>query len=146
MFKFSDLTITSQLIDGQFPNYNAIFDNKWETECIIDKDLLIKNVKQVSAIDIEKKGSIHFEINSNKCYLSVDIAEGQKSSVCIDCVCSTTSMVFNVSAKYLLDSLNSLSGNNIKIEYIKPDSPIKFTGDNENHIEIVMPIKQNANE
>ncbi|MEK7496222.1 MAG: DNA polymerase III subunit beta [Patescibacteria group bacterium] len=141
--KTENLEIVSRLINGNFPDYQQIIPENFETEIILEKEQLINALKLTGAFTdrlneiktIIKEGAKNIEIQSsnqaigeNK-YLIPAKINGQSLEI-----------VFNW--RFLLDGIRGLDSENVFIGFNGDNKPalLKSPGD-ASHFYILMPIK-----
>ena len=143
--KMENLEIISRLINGDFPNYQSIVPENFETEIILEKEQLINSLKLTSAFTdklneikiILKEGAKNIEVCSSSQalgenqYLIPAKIKGQPLEI-----------VFNW--RFLLDGIKNLDSENIFIGFNGNNKPtqIKSPGDI-SCFYVLMPIKNN---
>ncbi len=146
LFNFGNANIISRLIEGKYPDYKQIIPNDFKTVIQIDKNEIIKAIKvtslfsNISNNSIELKlmaGSKNLEINSetndlgsNNTKIAVEI-EGNNKDI---------NMAYNY--KFLIDGLNSISGDKVILKINDDNSPMVLTSDvDKDYTYIIMPTR-----
>lgn len=147
-FKLGGIEFTSRLIEGEFPNWQKIIPNEFNTKVKINKDEFIKLVK-VASIFAKDSGNIiklKFESKGNKQgSLSVTAASSQVGSGdarCeVDMIGSGGEIAFNY--RYLLEILGVINDEEVNFEMNESLNPGKITGQNPKgtFFHIVMPVR-----
>ncbi len=69
-FRFGDVTLTTKLIDGAFPDYNRVIPLHNDKRLVVDKDQFQRAVDRVSTISSERGRAIKLSIADNRMMLS----------------------------------------------------------------------------
>jgi len=145
LFKIGATELVSRLIEGQYPDYKQIIPGNSKTTAIINKNELIKAVK-ASAL-FSKTGindvSLDFPGGKNQTVLTAESGQTGESVVEINSSVVGDDNGVVVNYRYLLDGLNSIDSENIKIEMIDNNTPCILKPEkDDDQIYIIMPIKQ----
>lgn len=145
LFTVDGTELVSRLIEGQYPDYKQIIPTSNKTTAIINRAELVRAIK-TSAI-FSKTG-----IND----INLDFPEGKGEVVISSASGSTGENIVNIEAEvkgedngaivnyqYLLDGLNNMDEESVKIEVIDNNTPVMIKPTREkDYLYIVMPIKQ----
>ena len=135
--------IIVRLMNGDFPVYMNIIKliNK-EHNIKIDKNQFVESLKRTSIFTDDTFNSIKLDINNNKIILSsnnMDIGNA-KDEIRVDYKGEDISLGFN--CRYLIDTLNTIYGNEINAFITSDQSPCMITSDeDEGFLSIIMPMK-----
>lgn len=135
-------TIKTRLIEGKFPNCDPIIPKDNELCVIVDRERLMSSLKIVSLISSEKLKPVKMTITSDKLVLESEKAEYGEVSDEIGVEYSGEEFQIGFNAKYLLDVLNVLNGELIRLELKNSMSPcvIKDPAD-ESFLSVIMPLR-----
>lgn len=139
-FKFGNIEMVSNLIDGQFPNYEIIFPKKSEAKVLANRKELLEALNRVSLLSSEKY-SVKFEFQkSGKLIMtSKDPEVGDAREVMeVGYEGEAISILFN--AGYVWDVLNAMESEMIGIALVNGQSPGVFKETNFSCV--VMPMKE----
>ncbi|TAL24200.1 MAG: DNA polymerase III subunit beta [Nitrospirae bacterium] len=142
MFKIEDVQFLTRLIEGTYPNYEQVIPSGNEKKIAINKEEFIKALRRVSVMSREKSNAIKADFSDGSLSVSAsnpDLGEA-KDEVKVEYKGEPLSMGFN--AKYLLDALNAMSGDNIVFELQDPLSPtlLKEQG-SDSYKCVIMPMR-----
>ncbi|PID33178.1 DNA polymerase III subunit beta [Candidatus Saccharibacteria bacterium] len=143
-FKYSDVEIISKLIDGKFPDYQQLIPAKSETEATLEKSDFSRITKIASLFARESGGGITLTASKEKNNISIhSIASelGENDSEAEAKVTSDGQITLN--SRYLVDALNAIDGDKVKIAFSGKLSPsvISQDGDGSDYTHIIMPMK-----
>ncbi len=143
-FKVKNKTLISRIIEGKFPNYEAVIPKDNPNIFLVSRDEIIDAIKRVALLSTERSRGIKFFIEENQLRLfssNPEIGEA-KDKVYIDYSGQELEIGFN--SQYLLDFLNTAKSDKIRFELkdensaalVKPevDDDIKY-------IYVLMPMK-----
>ena len=141
-FRLGELEITSKLIDGTFLDYRQLFPKNNEIEVEDDRDELLRIVKMAALFARESNRVIACVADSEKKTFSVssianEIGENESK---IDADVKTSGSV-KLDSRFLMDALNAIGGDKVKISFSTTMSPVLITSDNnKNYRHFVMPL------
>jgi len=135
--------IIVRLMNGDFPDYRNIINviNK-ENSLKIDKSEFLESLKRTSIFTDDTFNSVQLDVKKNKIVLSsnnMDIGNA-KDEIKIDYKGENISLGFN--CRYLIDTLNTIYGDEIKAFISSDQSPCLITSDDDpGFLSIIMPMK-----
>ena len=109
-FAFSSITLTTKLIDGNFPDYNRVIPAETNTNIMLDTSVIKPALQRVSILANEKFKGVRIDIKKDKITISSENPEQEQAveEIDIDDSGADLSMGFNVS--YLIDAVNACKG------------------------------------
>jgi DNA polymerase III subunit beta len=143
-FNIGPTELISRLIEGQFPDYRQVIPLNIKTETIVDRNELTRATKAASLFSQNSINDISLEA-TKKNKLIIQAFSGQVGENTTDLDSQNkgenNSLVLNY--RYLLEGLNNIEGENIRLEMVDKDSPCILRPEKEdNYLYIIMPIKQ----
>jgi len=143
LFDLGDTQVISRLIDGQYPDYQSIIPNKFETEIIVDKAQLINNIK-IAGLFSEKNSNINFSIKPDKSIIEIsakssDIGENKSQ---LEAKIKGKKLDIVLNSNYFLDGLNNMFSDKVVIELNANNKPVivRAFGDI-SYTYVIMPIR-----
>src|SRR3989339_163079 len=145
MFKIGNTEMMSRLIEGQYPDYKQIIPNGTETTVIVDRNELIRAIKAASIFS--KAGindvNLDFPLGKNKMVISSTSSQMGDNITNLDAQVSGKDNGVTVNFRYLIDGLNNINSENIKLEIINNNTPCILKAENDyTYFYIIMPIKK----
>lgn len=147
-FIFSNYRMVCRLIEGRYPNYNAVIPQSSPYKLIVDRQLLIAALRRVSFFASQSTNLVKLQILPNQIKISardIDFSTAADESV----VCQYDSEPINIGfkASLLIDTLNNLSSNEVCLELTDASragviTPLDQTA-GEEHLTILMPMLLN---
>jgi len=140
-FVLDDIEIVSQVLSGNFPDYQKIMPKEFETEIKVAKDELCQAVRAAHIFARDNSSMIRWQIGEGKLViLSSSPERGEcRVEVNIEQEGDDLEIIFN--AKYILDYLSIVAGNNLHIGLGGKLSPAQISDlKHDSGKYIVMPI------
>lgn len=142
-FRMGEIEIISKYIDGSFPDYRKIIPEKSEVEFLVSRNEILRVTKLAALFAREVGGSIILETSAEKGVLTVSSVAnefGENNSEIEVKVEKDMKVILN--SRFLLDALNSLDDEKVKIGITGNLMPVKLMNEkNSDYVHIVMPLK-----
>ena len=149
IFSFSDFTLICRLIDGKYPNYDAVIPKENPNVLEIDRTLLLQATKRASIFSSKSTHQVKLEIKGNSLKISAeDLDYNNKSEEILHCSYNGEDITIGFNSRFINEMLNNLSSELIRIELSSPNragliSPVSNNTDKEDIVMLVMPIMLN---
>ncbi len=140
--KLSDIIFTSKLIDGKFPDYNRVIPLDLNQQLIINKDKLKETLQRISILCNEKYRGIRLTLENNTLNIQANNPhqEEAEEEIIVDFDQTKIDIGFNVI--YLIDVLNVIDTENVKIHLKDANSSCVLSNDdNDDFKYVVMPMR-----
>ncbi|MEM9568230.1 MAG: DNA polymerase III subunit beta [Cyanobacteria bacterium P01_E01_bin.34] len=113
-----DITITSRLLDGQYPNYGQLMPTQFERHMTVERRELISALERMAVFAEQKNNILKFKLSADEQTLEIeaeapDVGGGQES-IAIQFSGDNLEIAFNV--KYLLDALKVFDTPEVKLK------------------------------
>ena len=140
--KTDNLSFSSKLIDGKYPDYDKVFPTGNPLPLEIDKETLQAALSRASVLSNEKYRGVRFQLSANKLKLTANNPEQESAEEELNVDYSGTDLEVGFNIGYLLDVLNSIEGNSVNFEFYGEDSSciIKEKG-SEDDVYVIMPMR-----
>ena len=141
-FEIGDVTLTSKLIDGTFPDYGRVIPQNNDKELRVSNAEFISAVDRVSTIASDRGRAVKLAIAGKKLTLSVNNPEGGSATeeVAIDYKSTPIEIGFN--ARYLLEIASQLESDTAQFKLADSGSPtIVRDGNDANALYVLMPMR-----
>lgn len=146
-----DITITSRLLLGQYPNYRQLIPNQFARTIAVNRADLLGALQRISVVasqckkDKEGRGkTVKIEAEANSLTISafgINAEEGREE---IECQLTGDPISFAGEAIYLIDALKANNSSEYRIQCNTPLSPIVFStlsSSGESVQSLMMPIQ-----
>ena len=144
LFKFGDVEVVTQLIQGNFPDYERLIPSEKGTTCRVNREDLLQATNAASVFARDGSGIIRMvsddsEDGSVRIMSQAEELGSNESRVKASIEGEETRIAFN--SKFLNEILGVLDGDEVEIETISPSSPGVFrSAANSGYIHIIMPM------
>lgn len=138
-----DTTINSRLIEGKFIDYKQLIPTNTQIEATVSQPELLRITKISELFARDSAGSITIDINSNKSTLSVHsiTSEIGDNTAEVEAITKGEGLI-TLNSKFLLDAINQIDSNEIKLQFNGKLAPVLITTDNDStYKHIIMPVK-----
>ena len=149
IFSFSTFTMICRLIDGKFPNYEAVIPKENPNVLEIDRLQLLNSTKRASIFSSKTTNQVKFEIKGNLLKISAeDLDFNNKAEETLECNYNGDNIAIGFNSRFIIEMLNNLSSELIQIELSSPNragliSPLHEKDGDEEVTMLVMPIMLN---
>ena len=147
-FKFANINLICRLIDERYPDYEAVIPQNNPNKLTLDRALFLNCLKRVVIFANKTTHQVRLKITGAELNISSeDIDFANEAHERISCQFDGEDMEIGFNAKFLIEMLNNLSGEEITIEMSTPNrAGILFPSikdDNEDILMLVMPVMLN---
>ena len=147
LFHLSSIDLVSQLIDGKFPDVNAIMPKRHETRSVMDTAALLKACKAASVFARENSYIARVEVipggelAPGHVTVQATSAESGDNAGELDAAVEGAPIEIAFNVKYLIDVLNVAGTTQVSLETTSPSSPglIRPIGDDA-FTHVIMPM------
>lgn len=140
-FSLEEVTLTSKLIDGTYPDYERVIPTENDKSLEIDVKSLAAAVDRVSVV-AERTRAIKMITGANHVSITTSSPELGSAQEEIEAVYSGEVLEIGYNFRYLLDILAEITGETVKISFADASSPsvIHDTSDN-SAVFVLMPMR-----
>ena len=148
-FLFDDTQLTCRLIDGKYPNYEAVIPKDNPNVLTIDRNLFLTTIKRVSIFSNKTTHQVRLKLAGAELHVSAeDIDYSNRAEERLSCAYQGTDMQIGFNARFLVEMLNNLEAKEIQFEMSMPNragiiTPMDGVDENEQVTMLVMPVMLN---
>lgn len=133
---------TSKLVDGRFPDYRRVLPKGGDKVVIASRHQLKQALLRASILSNEKFRGVRVQLEQNLIKITANNPEQEEAEEILDIEYDNTPLEIGFNVSYLLDVLNNLPSDDVRITLIDGNSSALI----ENHIEedsmyVVMPMR-----
>ena len=149
LFTFNNITIICRLIDGKYPNYEAVIPKENPNKLTIETASLLSSIKRVSIYANKTTHQIRLKIAGSELQItSEDLDFANKAEERLSCQYEGTDMEIGFNSKFVIDMLNNIGAEQISLEMSAPNRagiilPLDGLEEGENTLMLVMPVMLN---
>jgi len=143
LFDLGDTHLISRLIEGNYPDYEAIIPKSFETRCYLSKNSLEEAVKLSSCFS-SRLNEVALKTNSSHSYLEVFSNNNEvgdhRAKIDSEIKGEDINIIFNW--RYLLDGLKNINNDEVILEFNGDQKPAAIKpAQNNDFFYILMPIR-----
>ena len=112
-----EISMTSKLIDGRFPDYESVIPLNMENQFSADKELLKKALQRVAILSNEQYRGVKLKISPDRLELIGHNPEQEQAEEIIPVNTEIDSIETAFNVNYLLDATNAIEGDNIQFSF-----------------------------
>jgi DNA polymerase III subunit beta len=146
-FSFSNFNLICRLIDGKYPNYEAVIPTDNPNKMTIDRNLFLNAIRRISIYSNKTTHQVKLRIAGSELTLSAeDIDFNNEANENLSCEYEGTDMEIAFNARFLSDMLSNMTTEAVHMELSLPNragilTPDNVNGDsNEDVLMLVMPV------
>jgi len=149
LFSFNNSTIICRLIDGKYPNYDAVIPKENPNKLTIGTAMLLSSIKRVSIYANKTTHQIRLKIAGSELQItSEDLDFANKAEERLSCLYEGTDMEIGFNSKFVIDMLSNIGAEQISLEMSAPNRagiilPLDGMEEGENTLMLVMPVMLN---
>ncbi len=149
LFSFNNITVICRLIDGKYPNYDAVIPKENPNKLTIETSLLLSSIKRVSIYANKTTHQIRLKIAGSDLQItSEDLDFANKAEERLSCQYEGTDMEIGFNSKFVIDMLNNIGAEKISLEMSEPNRagiilPLDGMEEGEDTLMLVMPVMLN---
>ena len=140
----------SRLIDGRYPNYEAVIPVDNPNKLTISRTALLNSVRRVSIFSNKTTHQVRLKIAGSELQISAeDLDFANEANERLSCQFDGEDMEIGFNARFLSEMLSNLDSENVTVEMSAPNrAGILFPTEKENASEeilmLVMPVMLNS--
>ncbi|MGC8865583.1 MAG: DNA polymerase III subunit beta [Bacteroidales bacterium] len=120
-YTFDNIVLTCRLIEGKYPNYEAVIPRNNPIQVIVDRAALIASIRRVSIYGNQSTHQMRFIATGQKLTLQAEDVDFENSATEeLACLHEGDDIEIGFNSKFLLEILSNLETNNIRFELSSP--------------------------
>lgn len=131
--KRDDVTFTSKLIDGKFPDYEAVIPIGADREVKIDREVLRAALQRASILSNEKYRGVRVEVSPGQLKISAHNPEQEEAQEEVEAETRVDALAIGFNVNYLLDALGALRDEFIVLQLRDANSSALVSGADHQH-------------
>jgi DNA polymerase-3 subunit beta len=137
-----DLTFTSKLIDGRFPDYEAVIPIGADKEVRVDREVLRAALQRAAILSNEKYRGVKVEVSPGQLRLVAHNPEQEEAQEDVEADTRVDGLAVGFNVTYLLDALSALREDTVTIALRDANSSALLReASNDRCRHVVMPLR-----
>lgn len=148
-FSFQNTELVCRLIDGKYPNYEAVIPKENPNKLTIDRNQFLNSVRRVSIFSNKTTHQIRLKIAGAALQISAeDIDYSNKADERLTCAYQGDDIQIGFNSRFLTEMLNNLTSDEVSLEMSLPNragilTPQDGLDEGEQVTMLVMPVMLN---
>ncbi len=149
-FTFDNTELVCRLIDGKYPNYEAVIPKENPNKLTIDRMQFLNSVRRVSIFSNKTTHQIRLKIAGAELNISAeDIDYSNKAEERLTCDYQGDDMQIGFNSRFLTEMINNLNAGEVQLEMSLPNragilTPTDGLDEGEHVTMLVMPVMLNS--
>ena len=149
-FVFGDYVLICRLLEGRYPNYEAVIPKNNPNQLTIDRQTFLSAIRRVAVFSSKATHQVRFRITGQEIMLTAeDIDFYNEAKERLACSYMGDDMEIGFNSRFFQEMLSNFDSNEVKLEMSAPNrAGILTPVDNENEAEdllmLLMPVMLNA--
>lgn len=149
LYRFGNFTLVCRLIDGKYPNYEAVIPRDNPNTLIINRVSLLNALRRTGLYANQSTHQIRFRITGQMLHLSAeDIDFSNNADEELVCEYNGDDMEIGFNSRFMIEMLSNVDSENVRLEMSAPNRaglilPIDGVSSNEDLLMLVMPVMLN---
>lgn len=142
LFKKQGLSMVMRLIDGQFPEYQRVIPKEGEKQLMVPRARLFDGLKRISLLSADKSNAVKLSLGENQLRITANNPDLGEAKDDLEVAYRGGALTIGFNARYLLDVLSVMDGDEIALELGDEHSPgvVHAPGD-KSYTAVVMPMR-----
>jgi len=149
-FRFDNTLLVCRLIDGKYPNYEAVIPKTNPNKLTIDRASFLSSIRRVAIFANKTTHQVRLHINGSQLTVSAeDLDFANEANEKLTCSYEGDEIMIGFNSRFLMDMLNNISAEHVVLEMSAPNrAGILLPGEpgepGEDVLMLVMPVMLNS--
>jgi DNA polymerase-3 subunit beta len=149
LFTFENFKMVCRLIDGKYPNYEAVIPTSNPNTLSVDRNMLLNAIRRVALFANQSTHQIRFKLSGKELVLSAeDIDFSNEAKERLTCSYEGEDMEIGFNSRFLQDMITNITTEQVRFEMSAPNRaglilPVDNENENEEILMLVMPVMLN---
>jgi DNA polymerase-3 subunit beta len=150
LFRFDQVSLTCRLIEGKYPNYEAVIPKENPNKLTIDRVDLLQSIKRVSIFANKTTHQVRLKIAGSELSISAeDLDYSNAANERLTCSYEGEDMEIGFNSRFLADMLSNVNAENVVFNLSAPNRagiilPAEPENEGEEILMLVMPVMLNS--
>lgn len=149
IFYFENQVLSCRLIDENYPNYGAVIPSDNPNTMSITRSDFLNSLKRIANYANKTTNQVKLEISDSSLTIEAeDLDFSNRATEQLPCFYDGEAMTIGFNAKFLIEMLNTIGGDNVRIELSSPNRAgilrTEEQAPNEDLMMLVMPVMLNV--
>jgi DNA polymerase-3 subunit beta len=142
VLRMPNFVMTARLIEGQFPNYEAVIPKSQPGRLLIPRTAFVAALRRVSVMAEERNKPVKIQLAPASLKVSASSQELGEGEEVLDVDYSGDEVTIGFNSRYLLDALGPIEKDQVVLEFKDPLSPgVIKSVEEEGYCCVIMPMR-----
>ena len=135
--------LTSQLIDGTFPNYEQVLPPVQETPVLVSRQAFLESLQRAKVLLLDRHDDIRLTFSDAKLQLAARNLENETADEALDIINpQALQLEVALNINYLIDAISTINGDNVQLHIADSSSPCLITSSEDEGVRyVIMPMR-----
>lgn len=149
-FSFGEVTLVCRLIDGRYPNYDAVIPKENPNVLTVNRAQFLASVKRVSYFSNKTTHQVRLKMAGTELHVSAEDPDfANNADERLTCSYKGDDMSIGFNSRFLIEMLNNVETEEVVLEMSEPNRagillPSESVVEGENLLMLVMPVMLNS--
>jgi DNA polymerase-3 subunit beta len=149
-FTFDNVSLMCRLIEGKYPNYEAVIPKENPFKLTIDRADLLQSIRRVSIFANKTTHQVRLKMGGSELHISAeDLDYSNEANERLTCTYVGDDMEIGFNSRFLAEMLSNLDCDNVTMEMSAPNRagimrPLELVDESEDILMLVMPVMLNS--
>ena len=149
-FVFGDYVLICRLLEGRYPNYEAVIPKNNPNQLTIDRQTFLSAIRRVAVFSSKATHQVRFRITGQEIMLTAeDIDFYNEAKERLTCSYMGDDIEIGFNSRFFQEMLGNFDSNEVKLEMSAPNragilTPVENENENEDLLMLLMPVMLNA--
>ncbi|MEY2764305.1 MAG: hypothetical protein RLZZ205_729, partial [Bacteroidota bacterium] len=149
-FTFDNVSLMCRLIEGKYPNYEAVIPKENPFKLTIDRADLLQSIRRVSIFANKTTHQVRLKMGGSELHISAeDLDYSNEANERLTCTYVGDDMEIGFNSRFLAEMLSNLDCDNVTLEMSAPNRagimrPLELVDESEDILMLVMPVMLNS--
>ncbi|MBQ8957718.1 MAG: DNA polymerase III subunit beta [Bacteroidales bacterium] len=149
-FVFGDYMLICRLIEGRYPNYEAVIPKNNPNQLAIDRQTFLSAIRRVAVFSSKATHQVRFRITGQEIMLTAeDIDFYNEAKERLTCSYTGDDMEIGFNSRFFQEMLVNFDSNEVKLEMSAPNragilTPVDNENESEDLLMLLMPVMLNS--
>jgi DNA polymerase-3 subunit beta len=140
LFDVGGVSLTSRLIDGQFPNYRQLLPESFEYEVTVGREELAEVVRRIGLL-AQRNAPLRLRFADNSLTVAAESQDVGRAREAVPIRYEGDEIEIGFNPEFLEAGINAVRGDEVHLKFISPLRPALLTGEGEDFLYLIMPIR-----
>jgi len=148
-FSMGNTHLISRLIDGKYPNYDAVIPKENPNKLVVDREAFLNSIRRVSIFANKTTHQVRLKVKGSELNVSAeDLDFSNEAAERLTCNYKGEDMEIGFNSKFLAEMLSNMDSEEVQFEMSSPNRagvmvPAKNGNKEEDILMLVMPVMLN---